>query len=66
MTHIDYEDDQFIHGEDEWQPGECDNCTMSPGETTGHSPISVCCACSIGQGAPPDECRCGPKAVSAP
>lgn len=55
----DEEDDEYPDAE-EWQPGEgqCDNCGMAPGEV---GPLGICCACSIGEGAPPGECRCGPQ-----
>lgn len=50
---------------DERREGGCDNCTMAPGETTG-PPFYVGCACAMGQGAPPDECRCGPDPDAEP
>lgn len=42
---------------EEWGEGECDRCLVEPGEV---GPLGICCACSIGQGAPADECECGP------
>ncbi|WP_280392932.1 hypothetical protein [Nocardia wallacei] len=49
--------------DDEWQPdrGECDNCGMAPGEVNTSGPFALTCACGIGQGAPPELCRCGPR-----
>lgn len=44
--------------DDGWQHGECDRCGMAPGEVI--EPLGIRCACSIGQGAPPDACVCGP------
>lgn len=48
----------------EWQEGECDNCHGSTAEdlkrAANGSGINPVCACAIGQGADPDECRCGP------
>lgn len=48
----------------EWQPGECDNCTGGDNlGITATGPLGpLYCACFIGQGADPDECRCGPPA----
>lgn len=53
----DDQDDDFEVAE-EWSEGECDHCF---GETvqTPFGPIH--CACSIGQGAPPESCVCGPE-----
>ncbi|GAA4978116.1 hypothetical protein GCM10023205_52520 [Yinghuangia aomiensis] len=57
----DEPDDDFDHEpNDEWRHGECDRCAMSPGEVI--EPFGICCACSSGLGAPPDECVCGPDA----
>lgn len=58
-TYEDEEDDEYPDAE-EWQPGEgqCDNCGMAPGEV---GPLGICCACSIGEGATPGECVCGPR-----
>jgi hypothetical protein len=56
------EDDDQAEGEHEWQPGECDHCYGLSAEDvergTSVFPAPVC-ACSIGQGAPADQCRCG-------
>ncbi|MFI0764618.1 GGDEF domain-containing protein [Streptomyces sp. NPDC021218] len=55
----DFEDGEFEDAE-EWQPdtGQCDRCSMAPGEVI--EPLGLCCACSIGQGADPENCVCGP------
>ncbi|CDR08539.1 GGDEF domain-containing protein [Streptomyces iranensis] len=55
----DFEDEEFEDAQ-EWQPdtGQCDHCTMAPGEVI--EPLGLCCACSIGQGAAPENCVCGP------
>jgi hypothetical protein len=58
--YMDDEDDQ--EDAEEWQPGECDNCY---GETVTNRPAGwTACACIIGQGADPEDCRCGPPADS--
>ena len=45
----------------EWQPGECDIC--SGGIVDG--PLGpILCACAIGQGAPLNQCVCGPDSES--
>ncbi|MGW7691014.1 GGDEF domain-containing protein [Streptomyces asiaticus] len=53
----DYDD---FEDAEEWQPdtGQCDRCSMVPGEVI--EPLGLCCACSIGQGADPENCVCGP------
>jgi hypothetical protein len=55
----DYEYDDYQDAE-EWQPdaGQCDHCLMAPGEVGA---LGICCACSIGQGADPERCVCGPQ-----
>lgn len=56
-----YEDDDLddeLDDAEEWQPGECDMCF---GETVQGPLGPIHCACAIGQGAPADECRCGPE-----
>ncbi|QKV97548.1 hypothetical protein HUT19_11505 [Streptomyces sp. NA02950] len=57
--YADFEDEEFEDAE-EWQPdaGQCDRCSMAPGEVI--EPLGLCCACSIGQGADPENCVCGP------
>jgi hypothetical protein len=57
-------DEQELEDEDfedakEWSEGQCDRCSMSPGEVI--EPLGICCACSIGQGAAPEDCLCGPN-----
>ncbi|MFE9448314.1 hypothetical protein [Streptomyces sp. NPDC006739] len=51
--------------DEEWQEGQCDMCFGSTPEDlqrAAESPgIVPVCACAIGQGAPADECRCGPE-----
>lgn len=50
--------DDIDDGDDDWHPGQCDNCYGA----TVTGPLGlVHCACAIGQGAPPEECRCGPE-----
>ncbi|NEA72786.1 hypothetical protein [Streptomyces sp. SID13588] len=66
MTAYDYDDFDYDYAysgtteDDDWtaDTDECDRCTMAPGEV---GPFGICCACSIGQGATPDECMCGPE-----
>lgn len=61
--HDDYMDDEDDDQEDaeERQPGECDNCYGDTGETVTNRPAGwTACACSIGQGADAEDCRCGP------
>lgn len=62
LDHDDYADDDQAEAE-EWQPGECDNC--SGGDANGVTAVGplgpLYCACRIGQGAEDaTECRCGP------
>lgn len=49
---------------EEWTEGQCDNCTGSTAEdlarAAASSGITPVCACAIGQGAPAEECECGP------
>lgn len=51
----DYDEDES----EDWQEGECDNCY---GETVDGPLGPIYCACAIGQGADPEDCRCGPPA----
>lgn len=55
--------DDYDPDDEEWQPdrGECDQCLMRPGEVNDTGPFAICCACSIGQGASLEDCRCGPQ-----
>lgn len=63
----DYFEDELddAHAADapEWRPGECDMCAGDSGQTERAaqfaSAIVPVCACTIGQGAPADECLCG-------
>ncbi|MGW5477681.1 hypothetical protein [Streptomyces sp. NPDC004008] len=62
---VDYDEDELEDDTEEWQEGECDMCfgaalpqDLEPGEAGGIVPV---CACAIGQGAPADECQCGPE-----
>ena len=62
---VDYdEDDLYDDPEDaeEWQPGECDNCSGGDENgVTATGPLGpLFCACFIGQGADEEDCRCGP------
>lgn len=59
---VDYDEDELADGGEEWQPGECDYCYGGDENgVTAMGPLGpLYCACAIGQGAPPDECRCGP------
>ena len=56
-----YDDDQ--EDSEEWRPGECDMCFGGDENgVTATGPLGpIFCACAIGQGAPVDECRCGPE-----
>jgi hypothetical protein len=67
----DYEDRPWADDDDdrmteiadtEWRPGECDNCSGGDEDgVTATGPLGpLYCACRIGQGAPADECQCGP------
>lgn len=67
---VDYDEDEPYDEDDqedtdEWQPGQCDMCTGSTPEDVKRAAeepgIVPVCACAIGQGAPADECRCGPE-----
>lgn len=59
MTNDDEHDDYYCTGDEEWPPGQCDNCTgCKPGDGVDITPI---CACIIGQGAGPEDCVCGPE-----
>lgn len=60
----DEDEDDSPEGDEEWKPGECDNCYGGDENgVTANSPFGpIYCACFIGQGAPEDECRCGPPA----
>jgi hypothetical protein len=58
-----YESPDYDDAE-EWQEGQCDNCTGSTAAeleaaATGNT-ITPVCACAIGQGATADACVCGP------
>lgn len=53
----DDEADDVDQDDEEWKEGECDNCY---GETVEGPLGPVYCACSIGLGADPEDCRCGP------
>lgn len=63
-TYLDEEADEYDDLEDaeEWQEGECDHCFGGDENgVTATGPLGdLYCACAIGQGASPDECRCGP------
>ncbi|MEU5596652.1 hypothetical protein [Streptomyces sp. NPDC020298] len=64
---VDYDEDDLVDDDDgeEWQEGQCDMCTGSTPEDLKRASepgaLIPVCACAIGQGAPPDECRCGPE-----
>ena len=47
---------------EDWQPGQCDNCSGGDEEgVTATGPLgNLYCACRIGQGADPEDCHCGP------
>lgn len=53
--HYDYDDDEF---ESDWMPGECDQCAMKNAPPELRAPFMPVCACSIGEGASPNECAC--------
>lgn len=64
----DHEDREWDYDEDqedaeEWKPGECDNCSGGDANgVTATGPLgALYCACKIGQGAPAEECQCGPE-----
>lgn len=65
--HDEYMDDEDeLEDAEEWQPGECDNCYGDTGETALNRPAGwTVCACTIGQGANPGACHCGPPADEA-
>lgn len=55
---------------EEWQPGQCDNCSGPPATDAERravlaSSIVPVCACWTGQGASPDACMCGPEQPEA-
>lgn len=58
---FDADDDGYYEAAEEWQPGECDNC--SGGDENGITatgPLGpLYCACHIGQGAAAENCVCG-------
>lgn len=56
----DFEADYDDEESEDWQPGECDNCFGGPPIDGPLGPLH--CACEIGQGAGPGDCRCGPEA----
>jgi hypothetical protein len=66
--HDDYMDEEDEGQDDDWQPGECDNCYGDTGETvvTNRPAGWTACACIIGQGASAEDCRCGPPAEGDP
>jgi hypothetical protein len=58
-------DEDAVDIAEEWQPGQCDNCTGPPTTDAEKraqlaSALVPVCACWIGQGAPLDACVCGP------
>lgn len=62
--HDDYYDDEDEGQDDEWRPGECDNCYGGDENgITATGPLGpLYCACRIGQGADAEDCWCGPGA----
>lgn len=62
--HDDYMDDEDDYEDaEEWQEGQCDNCYGDTGEIATNRPGGwTVCACAAGQGASPEDCRCGPPA----
>lgn len=56
----DFEEFDDFGDAEEWQPdtGQCDRCLYPDRGPVG--PLGLMCACRIGQGAPPEECECGP------
>ncbi|NUR04238.1 MAG: hypothetical protein HOY79_49380 [Streptomyces sp.] len=66
-THLNEDDpsEDELQDAEEWQEGTCDMCLGSTLEDLVHAAepgaLIPVCACAIGQGAPPDECRCGPE-----
>lgn len=61
-TDFGYYDDDWDEPDDspaddgDWREGECDGCTMQPGETV--PPFGLHCACWGGAGADRENCRC--------
>jgi hypothetical protein len=57
----EYDENEFEDFEDgeEWQPGQCCNCSGYVPEPND-PPLTPACACAIGQGASPEDCVCGP------
>ncbi|MEV6833505.1 hypothetical protein AB0N17_03070 [Streptomyces sp. NPDC051133] len=64
---VDYDEDELADEDaaEEWQEGECDMCLGSTPEDLARASepdaLVPVCACALGQGAPADECRCGPE-----
>jgi len=59
----DGDEDEYYQDHEDWQEGQCDNCTGGDEDgVTADSPLGpIYCACRIGQGAPAHECTCGPE-----
>jgi hypothetical protein len=63
-------DDDGQEDAQEWQEGQCDQCSgpprmMDEQAATLASAIVPVCACWMGHGAAPEHCKCGPERVSA-
>lgn len=56
-----YDDyDEEFEDSEEWQPGQCCNCSgYVPGPADPF--LTPACACAISQGADPENCVCGPE-----
>lgn len=66
----DPDGDDELEDAEEWQEGQCDNCSGPPRSMDEQkaalaSSIIPVCACWIGQGAAPANCQCGPEKESA-
>lgn len=58
-----YDEDISVDASED-EEGQCDWCTGSTAEDVARAAageLVPVCACAIGQGAPPEECRCGPE-----
>ncbi|KOT81551.1 hypothetical protein ADK70_25825 [Streptomyces rimosus subsp. pseudoverticillatus] len=63
--YFDYDETEYdftpLDAEVKPAASECDRCRFLPGEAIAVGPLFAVCACWIGQGAPAEECECGPE-----